>query len=139
MPRKSWIPKKEKRRRKEDDWREAKPLLKEEFIKAGIYSCELGYEGCQRQYGWTFAHSKKQARIFKPSTIVTPKNQHEYEQDMLEVIWACMKCHMKLEKVGNKQWKSDDSPTMIEIVREKINKRLVQPEITDKIYEQFRK
>lgn len=107
---------------KTEEWETIREELKERFAKAGIVSCELRFLGCITSlnfgFGWTFAHSLKRAAI---------SNEPEQRlKDIKEVVYACIKCHDYIEKIGNKT-KLDGSLTMADIVRFTISKRKIQP------------
>jgi len=94
--------------------------LKERFTAVGILSCELNLIGCMRSsnfgFGWTFAHSLKRDKMAPAHEDPELRNQQ-----MREVIYACVKCHDIIEKLGNKENK------MYNIVREIIGARTLQP------------
>ena len=64
------------------------PKLKKIYLKKGITSCELKFEGCWRDNGLSFAHRHK--RIFY-------KSHPELLEDFNQTILACVWCHQKIE------------------------------------------
>ncbi len=69
---------------KKNWWEKLRPKLKKEFERAGITTCEVGYQGCWRDNGLGFAHSLKRRNI-------------KTEDERREVVLACNCCHDKLE------------------------------------------
>jgi hypothetical protein len=64
-------------------WETTRRKLKPRFERAGITSCEFGFEGCWRRNGLSFAHGDKRRYL----------DQGELEVAAL----ACIPCHNKLE------------------------------------------
>lgn len=65
------------------EWEATRAKLKVRFERVGITVCELGYPGCWRDNGLTFAHSKKRRNI----------GPGELEEACL----ACIVCHDAIE------------------------------------------
>lgn len=63
----------------------ANRLLKAECVRLGIYTCELGYEGCTRNNFLSFAHVAKR-RELKAGELETA------------AILACWSCHRRLDE-----------------------------------------
>lgn len=112
----------QKKESKVDEWNRVKSELKEQFVKAGITSCELRWSRCTlaRNFGftWSFAHSLKRDKISADPEI--------RPVEIREVIYACGECHDQLEKIGNKE-RFDGKPKMMDIVRDVISRRVRQP------------
>ena len=65
-------------------WYACRAKLKTRFMRAGITTCELQYEGCWHDDGLGFAHSKKRRNITT-------------EEQLEEVILSCSSCHDRVE------------------------------------------
>lgn len=68
--------------------RESNELLQKLFSEKGIFSCEVAFAGCNRNFGLNFAHKKKR-RHYK-----TVEELSEFN----EVCLCCLKCHIILEQ-----------------------------------------
>jgi len=67
-----------------NEWTRRRAKLKVRFERAGITRCEVGYPGCQGDYGLSFAHYDKRRFL---------------RGDQLDItVLACIfNCHKKLE------------------------------------------
>jgi len=93
--------------KKTQQWIDTRVELVQEFLRMGITSCELGYEGCWRTEALGFAHSQQ-------------RSQHPemYSNEKLrEVILACTPCHNKIEG------KKDMEQIVCDVIRQR-NQRL---------------
>lgn len=69
--------------KKTNEWDRVRGLMKVQFSKSGIETCELQYPGCWRDNGLGFAHSKKRRNIVGT--------------EIEEAILAYSCCHDKIE------------------------------------------
>lgn len=70
-------------------WDDVRPLIKAEFERAGITSCEVTFPRCLRGSFPTYAHSKKRVDWYSLA-------------DVEAVIHACTSCHEFIEHLGKK-------------------------------------
>lgn len=66
-------------------WEKVRAQLKIRFERAGITTCELGYEGCLYNNFLTFAHKDKRRYLS--------------EEELWDVCLACVSCHDKIERM----------------------------------------
>jgi len=69
--------------KKTQEWTDERKVLKEEFEKLGITTCELGLPGCARTNFLGFAHLDKRRNL----TL----------EDLPKVVLACNPCHDEVE------------------------------------------
>lgn len=67
-------------------WDAIRARLKPLFERAGLTSCEFGYDGCLRNFALGFAHSKRRRNIMG--------------DEIEEVALACANCHSDLDGHG---------------------------------------
>ena len=67
---------------------EANRILKEKFEKSGIRKCEIGFEGCLKNWLLQFCH--KENRVWY-------RRRPELLSDMSHVILGCASCHAILD------------------------------------------
>lgn len=87
------------------EWQHMREQLKPRFEAAGITRCEFRYEGCWRDNGLSFAHTKKR------------RNLRDGELEVVAL--ACIPCHNRLELL--------EEAVMCQKVLEAIQNRICQP------------
>ncbi len=92
--------------KKTKEWDRVRAKLKIRFERAGITTCELGYEGCWRDNGLGFAHAVKRRFIATP-------------EELEITILACWVCHDVIECKSHIE--------MRDIVENTISARQAQP------------
>lgn len=68
-------------------WEQIRAKLKKDFERKGITSCELKLEGCWQNNALSFAHLDKRRKLT--------------EEQLYEVVLACVPCHTKVEYAPN--------------------------------------
>lgn len=69
---------------KQQEWNNARRVLKKEYEKRGIMTCELRFSGCYYNNFLSFAHRYKRN---------DPRCEHTFNGTIL----ACIPCHEKIE------------------------------------------
>jgi hypothetical protein len=94
MKRTAWKPKPGKHykrlRAQPTEWDEWRPYLREQFIQAGIDSCEIRLKGCWGKRTPQFAHVDKRRWCTRLELFVS-------------VVWACGPCHNTVEAWGRQK------------------------------------
>ena len=76
------FPKPEKKK-KVNEWEKIRPLLKKNFEKFGIVTCEIKLSGCLINNFLGFAHIDKRIKL--------------KEGELIKAVLACQPCHYKVE------------------------------------------
>lgn len=69
--------------KKTKEWADERKVLKEEFEKMGVTTCEIGLPGCAKNNFLGFAHLDKRRNLTK--------------EDLPQVVLACNPCHDNVE------------------------------------------